>query len=473
MMYNIKIPSLSIKRQCRLLLILVLSFCILSVFYPVAASQDPDQQSNSPQNCEAKTEHTGPKESADMSGTISRQGDNQFRIEYELQNRNFSALSVQIPHLVQVRETHGFERRGFDELVWNDSMTEHSVTFQLSDVRYNSMGSIKFPSTRQWIVVPIPNHEREQVYIEPKTEGYIGSKMALIGEFETRSRSVGCQNITLVTVGESAFDNQTLDKYYDSYVFSQTYKSKLDAVETASRSIEAGRHHDEIHIFAVPESPELLLGGFVPSYGTKAKEDILVQYRAGQTAWIHEYIHTTQIDTQGYSLSWTREAVATYLSNRIAYRHGYITASEYNANLERGYNSTRWKTNLNSARTEPVAYYRGGGLMAELDADLSTTNTSFSDVLAWMYQHDDTEFDDLQNFLRENTTLSEPQIRAYDKRIHGAQLEQEFKPTPLGVRIPPFLFHPYFRQPALHILALAAMQQSFQILLSCYPGDDS
>jgi hypothetical protein len=142
----------------------------------------------------------------------------------------------------------------------------------------------------------------------------------------------------------------------------------LEVLTGAARSLSTRKAYEDIHIFASP-SPVGQKGGFVPRYENNVVISTDASIHTPRNVWIHEYVHTRQVEYEGDNFAWFNEASATYYAARLSLEQGLISQSEYDAQLASFARYTP-DANLASARTELVAYRWGAVVLARLDVEL-------------------------------------------------------------------------------------------------------
>ncbi len=223
-----------------------------------------------------------------------------------------------------------------------------------------------------------------QVAFEPAHKGYLGSRFAYLGEYETKSVQAGCQEITLV-IPEHADLIRPPDQI-------------LDVLKETAYRLPVGRAYDQVRIFVYPGDLGDV-GGYVrgTEHGVNAGPEIIIQENASiggpiEFTWRHEYVHTRQSFRLTPELEWFREASANYYAYRTALDSGAITPREYDALLAWSY-ERNYSQRLVQHGDSEVAYLWGPLVLSRLDAEMrSTSNQTLLDRFRWM-NHAETDSD--------------------------------------------------------------------------------
>jgi hypothetical protein len=226
-------------------------------------------------------------------------------------------------------------------------------------------------------IVPLPAYGGAvPVSFEPAQKGYLGSRFAYVGEYETKSIQVGCQEITLVIPEDTDLIEPPAQI--------------LDALNETAYRLSVGRAYEQVRIFAYPGSVGEV-EGFVrgTEYSVDAGPEIIIQENASlggpiEFTWRHEYVHTRQSFRLTPELEWFREASANYYAYRTALDTETITPREYDALLAWSYQRNYSQRLVHHSDSE-VAYVWGPLVLSRVDAQIrSTTNQTLLETFRWM-----------------------------------------------------------------------------------------
>ena len=240
---------------------------------------------------------------------------------------------------------------------------------------------------RAWVNVSAPKYERlskpglgnehtlvrlpetnRQVHFEVHNRGYAGHKFALLGPHSTTNRTVGCQDITLVTpVGENVELGLAPSKIADD-------------LATASKEISIGHRHSRLITFITPSGFGNRDGYVIPNPGTKqgGNEIVLspnISRRDANNVVFHEYVHTAQRNLEP---RWVAEGQTLYLATELAIQEGYVKPRYATYDNKHLLNSSTGRA-VTSGDEEP--YARGYFFFASLDRRLTSQNTSLESVI--------------------------------------------------------------------------------------------
>lgn len=402
--------------------LIVLSLILISpLALPLASSGSTlessiDMAEKPPENCipspRATSTITG--NPPVMMGKISMENSNgtTVRIEFSrVSNRAIpdGTLQLRFGEFMNVSQTNGFAKQSDGIYNWDRSSSawiEYRVQKTFSGP--NEI-DITNQSNRSGIV-PLPSYGGAvQVAFEPTQKGYLGSRFAYLGAYETESIQAGCQEINLI-VPENA----------DLISPSDQILTVLN--ETAYR-LPVGRAYEQIRVFVYRGD----LGdvqGFVRGreYDVDAGPEIVIQENASfggpiEFTWRHEYVHTRQGFGLTPELEWFREASANYYAYKTALDSGAITPREYDALLAWSYEQN-YSQRLGNHGDSRVAYVWGPLVLSRVDAEMRfSTNQTLIDTFRWM-NHVETDsgeisLDQFQNhtlILRTITTSPSPRF---------------------------------------------------------------
>lgn len=450
-----------------LLVALVLLLASLSVAYPPLASASSPAGAEPPDSCvDASPEMTRSPSTAAVHAEATREGE-VINVSYHPQPGFDGSLTVDPSSRIVVEDYGGFdgpllvptdsegETVQIGDLEWDRAADTHWISYRYQPIE----DKMRYPATEDWLVRPLPEHRGASVYVEPRGEGYVGSESIALGDVTTTSRTVGCQEITVVSVGEG------------SSMFRSTVENRLDDLAVAAAAIPVGQRPDRVHVFTV--QADLDQPGFVPANSS----DVLLSEEfdgALPVLWVHEYVHTLQHNALGENMEWTREATATYLSVKVAYETGLISPAVYDAYLSRGYRSGlggEWSRPLAAASTEDVAYYRGANVFARLDTDLEESGTSIYEVFEWLFTHQKPSYEEFETYLGTEANLSAATVAGYEPLVFGETPLAERYHYSVSRRAPDqlfvgavLLFHPYTRSVAKFLLAVFMSVQTVRML---------
>jgi hypothetical protein len=392
------------------LVLLILSLILLSpLLLPVTSSGEAVDGSiamaeKPPDNCipspRAASTHSGNSPMVVGEVSMANSKGNTVRIEFSrVSDRAISEGTIQLRfgEFGNVTKTKGFTKQSSGIYNWDRSTNpwiEYRIQKNISEP--NQINITR--QSNQSGIVPLPAFGGAvQVAFEPAQKGYIGSRFAYLGEYETRSIQAGCQNITLV-----------IPRHVE--VISSPGQILKALNETAYR-MTVGRAYHQVRFFVYSGD----LGdveGFVrgTEYSVDAGPEVIIQENAtlgGPTkfSWRHESIHTRQSFRLAPELEWFREASANYFAYRTALDSGAITPREYDALLAWSYEQNYTKRLVHHSDAQ-VAYIWGPLVLSRLDAEMrSTPNQTLLDTFRWM-NHAETDLKGISLTQFRNHTLS-------------------------------------------------------------------
>ena len=407
------------------IILIFLSVILLSpLFIPAPSSgvpldDDVDMAEKAPENCipspRATQTHSG--NSPMMVGEVSIKKPNRsiVRIEFtRASNRTIPDGTIQLRFgaFGKVTKAEGFSKQSDGIYNW-DRSADPWIEYRVNETHSGPNEIDLTDQANDSQIVPLPAYGGAvQVAFEPAQNGYLGSRFAYLGEYETRSIQAGCQEITLIIPS-----NAELVKPPDQI---------LNALNETAYRLPVGRAYGHVRVFGYPGD----LGdvaGFVrgTEYGVNAGPEVIIEDQAPlggplEFTWRHEYIHTRQSFALTSELEWFREASANYFSYRTALDSGSISPREYDALLawNHGQNYAKRLANHSDSR---VAYVWGPLILSKVDARMqSTTNQTLLGTFRWM-NHAETD--------REGITLNQFQNQTLSETDHTTSPPPEFNLT--------------------------------------------
>jgi hypothetical protein len=336
-------------------------------------------------------------------GNVSMETANETTVRIELSrvsNRSIPDGTIQLRfgEFGNVTQTKGFTKQSDGIYNW-DRSSNAWIEYR---VQKTSSGPNQIDITNQSNqsgIVPLPAYGGAvPVAFEPAQKGYLGSRFAYLGEYETESIQAGCQEITLVIPEETE-----LTRPPDQI---------LEVLNETAYRLPVGRAYEQVRIFAYPGTVGEV-EGFVrgTEYDVDAGPEIIVQENASlggpiEFTWRHEYVHTRQSFRLTPELEWFREASANYYAYQTALDSGAITPREYDALLAWSY-ERNYSQRLAHHSDSQVAYVWGPLVLSRVDAQMrSTTNQTLSDTFRWM-NHVETDSRGISPDQFQNNTLTE------------------------------------------------------------------
>ena len=363
---------------------------VAPVFGPGAAAVDSRLPDQKPEQCIENPKRSGASGSPTVLGKVSHTGAN-VTITYSLleENSSGSTLQVNLPQGSDLVSQTGFQTATFGTgLYWNNSSSTHSITYRMASRETPSGREVTYSHAQQWVVAGAPDHHFASVELSPVGSGYIGGNILYLGQYNTKTRQVGCQEFVVVVPSDA--------RMFDT-------DGRLDELESAATALPVGHKYKTVRVFVSPKDLGDA-GGFVPN---GQNEIVLIDNPTPGYApvlWMHEYIHTVQGFESKPELSWVTEGSATYLSLRVAVEHGEISPRSYDYYLRRGVRE--FDTSMIGAQAAPVAYRRGAVVLSILDRELWTTyDRSVVGLLAELNQDPNPGTTDIVRWLRDDVRM--------------------------------------------------------------------
>ncbi|WP_424016239.1 hypothetical protein ACOZ4N_00280 (plasmid) [Halorientalis pallida] len=382
---------------------LLFGLLLVAIAIPLATLQPaviPSQTATVPQQCQPTPDRpvAGGGDAA-ISGTVAQATENQSIVEinYTAREQPFlDELYITLPPGATLVNQSGFDSAGGQSLdarvQRGDQLTLRYALTKLGRAGATAFENMSYVAGSDWVIAPTPAHNGADTTLQPAGSGVIGANMLYLGNYTAQTRTVGCQNITLVVPAAADLDP----------------KPKLDSLSGAARSVSVGSAYSTVRIFASPQ-PITAVGGFVP----RSQNNILIEadapLRSAENPWVHEYIHTRQAVYEGQNFTWFQEASATYYAARLSLEQGLISSAAYDAALAQNaqYDPS---TDLATANAEEVAYRWGAVVLARLDAALIQRGHTLAGV-----------FDTVN---REGTTYADFEAQLAQRGLNDSQLNE-------------------------------------------------
>jgi len=354
--------------------IAVLAFILALLTLPAVVPEAQSQQllnQEPPNNCiSASPPHSEQTTEQPVNAVFTRNSSNSstFTIQYNTTKAGYG-FRVEPVDGTKVISSSGFEHTPIG-LRWDRETNQSHIRFQLSE----SIKGFQFKGGDEWIIGPIPEHSGNADISFQTQEGYLGSKLFLLGEYTEYSRHTGCQEISLIAPSETNFGANP-DRILDTYT-------------QAAEMMDTGGAYQHVRGFVTPKSTGKR-SGFAPSSSNGIANEFVVSteadLRSVKNTWLHEYIHTHQHFQPRAGLQWIYEGSATYLTARISLEQGLISPTEYDRALQRYANYEAGNTTLNEVTRENLAYRRGSVVLSRIDA-LHSSNRSSTviQLIHWM-----------------------------------------------------------------------------------------
>ena len=251
----------------------------------------------------------------------------------------------------------------------------------------------------------------ESLALAPDQSGVAGTTVAYIGPYDTATRTVGGDQITLIVPAEADLrPNRT---------------AVLDSISYAKGASTAGTDHDHNRVFVAPN--ELAPGGYTPSNG---ESDVIVNagepVRSPVNVWVHEYRHTRQTFETTTAMDWLSEGSADYHAAALTYSAGGISETQFRDRITTERHETADLTQPDSWDGPGAQYHKGTRVVAAIDARLRQStdgNRTFEAVLDRLPRRDErvsfalfaetvsaVAGDDLDAFVRQAVTGTAPSV---------------------------------------------------------------
>lgn len=246
------------------------------------------------------------------------------------------------------------------------------------------------------------------------SSGYLGDKYMTIGDADSHSTTVGCQEFTLVVPAH-------LDLKSDPDTI-------LKTLESAAKRTHFGIQYSQVIIFAVP-GIKGDFGGYTQPESNEVIVDSTQSAEKAQNPWVHEYIHTRQQATP-FNMIWWTEASATYFTARSNLEAGHTSPRGYDAGLVEGKPSRGENISIQQHPRSREAYTVGFVALDFIGERLQKhTNKSLNDVAIWIYQ-DQLSFSRFQQKLS-GLALTDDEVNRTSKTItQQPELEPEYELGP-------------------------------------------
>lgn len=396
--------------------ILFVGLLLFSLFYPVVASSGAEPSVEAPTLCVENPDRTVSNTSSGaISATASQSAESNdvVNISYDI-DEDDQSFTLDMPIPTQTVGTSGFREYQFKsaDLELNTSADEHWIAYRTDPSQIDDLDSedsatqLEYPSSNDSVVGLIPDHSRN-VSIDPETAGYVGSNTIYLGEYETTSRTVGCQKLVVVEMGDSPLTFDANDR--------------LDYMEAAARSADNGQRFETVTAFV-----DAKIYGEMNGVVYRFENDIVISDPILEPhpslVWIHEYVHTLQNYDAGEDMRWSYEGMAEYLSYKIALENDFISPLYHDSGLSNGHeNSSDSDLLLNQSTREPIAYDRGSAMFSQLDQDLEKSNKSIYDVFHWLNTSYKPTYERLKEYLVAEANLSSSTVESYDRIVYDTE----------------------------------------------------
>ncbi|WP_123538999.1 hypothetical protein [Halosimplex salinum] len=289
----------------------------------------------------------------------------------------------------RVVDTDGFERvatGNVTRLRWTDGASARAALV----VPVNASGDASETATsRDWTFARVPYVEfqwrdGERVHrvrplaerrdVLPAESGAFGDRYAVVGEYETVTRSTPGGRIDLIVPAGAISEGKA--------------GRVADALARAARDLDVGDADERVLAFAAPGS--VRWGG----ESVPARDEFWVNSRArldsAEAVWLHEYVHTRQSFVLDPEMAWFREASAEYYAARLSREQGRIDRAAMAGHLD-GAPSDATLTDPQSWTSPNVPQRKGGRALAVLDRrirDRTYGHRSLEDVFRRLNRHD-------------------------------------------------------------------------------------
>ena len=239
----------------------------------------------------------------------------------------------------------------------------------------------------------------------PADAGAFGDRYALVGDYETVTRSTPAGRVDLV-VPAGAMSGPKAERVADS-------------LARAARDLDVGDRDESVLAFAAPGS--VRWGGeAVPArdeFWTNADSRL----DSPEAVWLHEYVHTRQSFRVGPEMRWLREASAEYFAAQLAREQGLIDRGAVEAHLD-GDPSTATLTDPATWASTDVPQRKGARTLAVLDRRIREQTYgqhSLADVIRRLNRHDGVvTYAEFEQTVAEIT--GEPDDTWLDRHVNGS-----------------------------------------------------
>ncbi len=276
------------------------------------------------------------------------------------------SLWIELPPGATLKSKTGFERHSSDFLIYEtvEDAQRYSLTYTFEENGTTNANVVDsklrpFEGENEWAVAPLPVDYHGISAFHAPSNAAIGQRTVYFGDYSETTATNGCHRIRLVV-------SEAVD-------LNRNRSAILDSLQYTDRHL-GGQRYDEVTIFVSPEN-------FSAGYAGVARSADIVVSGTGKTLgesdgrwhiWLHEYIHTRQSYHPTGDFEWWTEASANYLSIRMGYRSGYLSAGRYNRILSHyGENKTGDAVLANKSTWRHLTPYNRGVLaLARLDTAL-------------------------------------------------------------------------------------------------------
>lgn len=342
-----------------------------------------------------------------LTGSLSMQDrDNAtVRIEFDrVSNHSVGQgeLQLQFGAFTNLSASSGFENTGSGRYNWERGRNAW-IEYRTQNVS-NEVFSVDLTTQDpNRTIIPLPDYGgRIPFAFRAADQGFVGSRFAYLGEYETASTTIGCQEIRMVVPEDTTLPAPPAEI--------------VQTLAETARRVPVGHAYEEVRVFVSPTS----IGtseGFVRyrDFERDGGPEIVIEHDAPyngpeEFAWRHEYIHTRQnFDVQS-DLLWVREASANYLAYRTALDSGVITPREYDGVLAER-RQARFSDRLATNATGQVAYQWGPIVLSRVNERLrSASNHTVVDTFGWLNT--------------ESTNHGDVSLATFDNRTRGGSPER-------------------------------------------------
>ncbi len=352
---------------------------------------------------------------APVTGEVAQAVENNSIVEINytvVENSSGQAFTVTLPSGAKLVNQSGFSQDGDQLRTIPDQGDRLTLRYALTKMGHDEEG--QFPNASytagpEWIIAPTPEHGGPDVTLQPAASGFIGLDILYLGEYTRHSTMAGCQNITIIKPEATGFDPEP----------------RLNMLSNAAASLSGGTTYSTVYVFPSPK-PIPAADGFVPEFQNNIIIEADASIHSAWNVWIHEYIHTRQVEYSGENFSWFQEASATYYAAQLTLEQGLISPIEFDAALAR-YAQHQPTTNLATAESEDIAYRWGAVVLARLDASLWQRGHTLAEMWNDINQYDGPSY---SKFERQLSSRGLSESRLNETR---AIVERNAQPDPSPV----------------------------------------
>lgn len=346
------------------------------------------------------------------------------RLDYSVPEAvNDFSVSLEDTHDLQsskgFNETHGgyFEYNGSGEaqLTYTVNRSNFTPNFGTENQRVSN-----FTDGESGVATTIiPHHDNAQFRIRFPQGGYAGTTIMFVGPVD-RVQTIKHGSHTLHIVVPTAANETAANR-------------SIEGLKLGMQIVEPIHQYCNSVLVFHPEN--------VRGYTNKADSvsgDEWVNRQPGTHTPLHEYIHTQQRYDSASNMKWFTEASAEYLTARILYDSGELSATEYDALLTGFARNGNWSNFSNpstfSDTGDKSEYYKGALILAQIDEDLRQNgNSTIFDLFAVVGETEDYSSYNISNF------------HADYQRLGGNRSEKEFRSLisdPKTTVEPPYVTEP-------------------------------